>query len=184
MAIHEEILLAARRLCADRRSWTFSPAEVVSALPHLNERSVRTHVVSRCCVNAPSHHPHRWPYFERIGRGKYRIRAEYRVAGKGQGGRAVASEAAEASPAYAVASIAPRDSVHAVLSESEGQYVAECLEVAVVTQGRSLDETLANLRDALRLYTDGEDPEALGLVHNPRVLVTFETVVGSSQCPG
>ncbi|MYD97023.1 MAG: type II toxin-antitoxin system HicB family antitoxin [Gammaproteobacteria bacterium] len=80
--------------------------------------------------------------------------------------------------------MAPRDSVHAVLSESEGQYVAECLEVAVVTQGRSLDETLANLRDALRLYTDGEDPEALGLVHNPRVLVTFETVVGSSQCPG
>ena len=178
MTIHEEILLAARRLCADRRSWTFTPVEVVSALPHLNERSVRTHVVSRCCVNAPSHHPHRWPYFERVRRGVYRIRTQYRVAGEGQAERAVACEAADASPAYAVASVAPRDSVHAVLSESEGQYVAECLEVAVVTQGRSIDETLANLRDALRLYANGEDPETLGLAPNPRIQVTFEMAVG------
>ncbi len=178
MTIHEEILLAARRLCADRRSWAFTPVEVVSALPHLNERSVRTHVVSRCCVNAPSHHPHRWPYFERVRRGVYRICTDYRVAGDEQAGRTAACEAAEASPAYAVTPVAPRDSVHAVLSESEGQYVAECLEVAVVTQGRSIDETLANLRDALRLYANGEDPETLGLAPNPRIQVAFEMAVG------
>ena len=114
----------------------------------------------------------------------YRIRTQYRVAGEEQTGRAVTYEAADASPAYAVTSVALRDSVHAVISESEGQYVAECLEVAVVTQGRSLDETLSNLRGALRLYADGEDGTTLGLVPNPRILVTFETSVGSPQCHG
>ena len=53
MAIHDEVLRAARRLCRERRAWTFSAEEVVRALPGLNESSVRTHVVSRCCVNAP-----------------------------------------------------------------------------------------------------------------------------------
>ena len=179
MSIHEEILLAARRLCVERRSWTFTPMEVVSALPHLNERSVRTHVVSRCCVNAPSHHPHRWPYFERVRRGVYRIRAEYRGTGEERAGRKIGSEVADASPAYEVTTVVPRETIHAVVAKSEGQYVAECLEVAVVTQGRSLDETLANLRSAVQLYVDGEDAAVLGLVPNPRLLVTLETSVGS-----
>ena len=38
--------------------------------------------------------------------------------------------------------------IHAVVVESEGQYVAQCLEVAAVTQGASLDELLGNLREA------------------------------------
>jgi predicted RNase H-like HicB family nuclease len=34
-------------------------------------------------------------------------------------------------------------------------YVAECVEIAVVTQGRTLDETVANLREAVRLQLAG-----------------------------
>ena len=49
------------------------------------------------------------------------------------------------------------ETIHTVISESEGAYVAECLEVAVVTQGDSLDETLRNLREAVdRMRHDGE----------------------------
>ena len=73
MAIHDEVLRAARRLCRERRGWTFTPAEVVRALPDLNVSSVRTHIVSRCCVNAPKNHPHKWEYFRRVRRGVYRL---------------------------------------------------------------------------------------------------------------
>ena len=39
----------------------------------------------------------------------------------------------------------------------ETHYVAECLEVPVVTQGKTIDETLANLREAVELHLEGED---------------------------
>ena len=55
--------------------------------------------------------------------------------------------------------------------------MAECLEVAVVTQGESLDETLHNLREAIGLFLADEDPAELGLVTNPRLAVSFETTV-------
>ena len=181
MTIHEEILTTARRLCIAGRTWTFTPVEVVRALPHLNERSVRTHIVSRCCVNARAHHTHRWPYFERLGRGVYEIRKEYREAAGGAEPRPEASfGVAEASPAYGPDVGEARRAIHAVVSESEGLYVAECLEVAVVTQGASLDETLANLREALDLYMSGEDCAWLGLAPEPRLALSFETSARSA----
>ena len=176
MTIHEEVLGAARRLCTARSNWTFTPAEIVHALPHLNERSVRTHVVSRCCVNAPSHHPHRWPYFKRLRRGMYTIRKEFRaLSGDSPDTHSTTPEVAESGAAYEVEPDAARSAIHAVVAESEGCYTAECLEVAVVTQGRSLDEVLGNLRDALELYMADEDPVLLGLTPRPRLFVSFET---------
>ena len=176
MHIHEEILGAARRLCTARSNWAFTPAEIVHALPHLNERSVRTHVVSRCCVNAPSHHAHRWPYFKRLRRGLYTIQKEYRASpGSPPNVNAATPRVAEAGASCEVDPNASRSAIHAVVVENEGRYTAECLEVAVVTQGRSLDETLGNLREALDLYMADEDPVLLGLTHRPRLLVSFET---------
>jgi predicted RNase H-like HicB family nuclease len=46
-------------------------------------------------------------------------------------------------------------------------YVAECLEIPVVTQGRTLDEVTRNLREAVELAE-------LGLAPSPGILVTFE----------
>ena len=56
MAIHEEVLETARRICRERREKSFRVADIVHALPHLNPSSVRTHVVSRCCPRE-SHRP-------------------------------------------------------------------------------------------------------------------------------
>ena len=56
----------------------------------------------------------------------------------------------------------------------ESGYVAECLNLAVVTQGLTLDETVQNLREALQLHLAGEDLEELGLVAHPPLLVTME----------
>ncbi|HVQ74094.1 MAG TPA: type II toxin-antitoxin system HicB family antitoxin [Candidatus Binatia bacterium] len=53
-------------------------------------------------------------------------------------------------------------------------YVAECLEIPVVTQGRTLDDVTRNLQEAVALHLDGEDLAALGLVASPTVVVTME----------
>ena len=41
----------------------------------------------------------------------------------------------------------------------ESGYVAECIELAVVTQGRTLDETVNNLREAIHLHLDRDNDE-------------------------
>jgi predicted RNase H-like HicB family nuclease len=56
----------------------------------------------------------------------------------------------------------------------ETGYVAECLNLAVVTQGKTLDETVQNLREAIQLHLDGEDMLELGLMPHPPILVTME----------
>ena len=53
-------------------------------------------------------------------------------------------------------------------------YMGECLEVPVITQGASLDETVANLREAVALHLEGEDLGDLGLVAEPTLIVTME----------
>ncbi len=41
--------------------------------------------------------------------------------------------------------------------KGDEQYVAECLDLPVVTQGKSLDELARNLQEALALHLAGED---------------------------
>ena len=83
MSTAEAIYAVVPLLEANSEDGTFTPAEVVAALPHLNKRTVRgpprwparhgsTHVTSRCCVNAPANHNHRPPYLKRVGRGRYK----------------------------------------------------------------------------------------------------------------
>ncbi len=64
--------------------------------------------------------------------------------------------------------------VKAVIRKGETHYFAECLEVAVVTQGQTLDETIANLQEAVALHLKDEDLTELGLAPNPTILVTME----------
>ena len=174
--IHAAVLAAAQRLCR-KDDWTFSPNEIVRALPHLNESSVRTHIVSRCCANAPENHPHRWPYFRRVDRGVYEILPEFRRTerGKSPAHENSADDNRIGDVTAQIGEVNRRPAIHAVISESEGLYVAECLEVAVVTQGRSLDETLANLRSALELHIDDEELARAGLSQAPRLAVSYET---------
>jgi predicted RNase H-like HicB family nuclease len=64
--------------------------------------------------------------------------------------------------------------VKAVVWRGERYYVAECVELAVVTQGTTVDDTLANLQEAVALHLEGEDPASFGLAPNPTILVTME----------
>ena len=50
-------------------------------------------------------------------------------------------------------------------------FVAESSDVNVVTQGDTLEETLANLREAVGLALDGEDLAEWDLAPNPTLVV-------------
>lgn len=170
MHVHEAILETARRLASDRHNWSFAVQEIVDALPALNQSTVRTHVVSRCCVNAPKNHLHKWDYFRRIGRGIYQLEAKYRPTGR----HSRRQLRRNGDLGQKQAAVGLRKTLHAFIQKDEGAYVVECLELPVVTQGHSLDEAVENLREALALHLEGEDVAALGLVPHPDVQISFE----------
>lgn len=74
--IHLQVLDAARRVADDR--YRFQLGAIVRALPHLNPSTVRTHVASRCCVNANANHQSRYGYFRCVHRGEYAIESRWR----------------------------------------------------------------------------------------------------------
>ncbi len=67
-----------------------------------------------------------------------------------------------------------QQTIKAFVHRSDTQYVAECLEISVVTQGGTLDETIENLQEAVELHLEDEDPAEFGLVPHPPLLVAIE----------
>ena len=49
------------------------------------------------------------------------------------------------------------------------------------TQGKTLDETVENLREAVSLHLEGEDPADFGLAPDPWILLTFELELAGAQ---
>jgi predicted RNase H-like HicB family nuclease len=73
------------------------------------------------------------------------------------------------------ATMVQRYTIQAVIYPGDTSgYVAECLNLAVVTQGRTLDETVQNLRAAIQLHLAGEDLRELGLSAHAPLIVTLE----------
>jgi predicted RNase H-like HicB family nuclease len=64
----------------------------------------------------------------------------------------------------------------AAVHQEEDWYVAQCLEVEVASQGRTVEEALANLREAVTLYHEEID--------DPVSHVTGTPLVTSFQVPG
>jgi predicted RNase H-like HicB family nuclease len=160
MNIHEQVLTTATRLAG--ADWRFTLGDVVHALPHLNVSSVRTHVVSRCCVNAPNNHLHKWAYFRRVSRGQYEIMPAYRIRPNNPHVRDDRMK-----PAL-------KDTIHVVVSKSQNTYTAECVELAAITQGDSLDELFLNVQEAVALHLEDEDPADFGLQPNPRLQLIYD----------
>ncbi|MDR2732563.1 MAG: type II toxin-antitoxin system HicB family antitoxin [Fibromonadaceae bacterium] len=59
-----------------------------------------------------------------------------------------------------------------VIAREEEWFVATCLENNVASQGKSMEEALENLKEAIELYYEDEDGEELSLVKNRQVYVT------------
>ena len=146
MSIQMRVLEAALTICRASGAWTFHPSAVVAALPDLNPGSVRTHVMSRCCVNAPPHHAHRWPYFRRVRRGVYEILPTWRR-------RAVPRTGGSSKGMYPVPPA--RESARVIeFRESAGAYVAAIPGRSREFRG-SLDETIEHVRRFARESAQG-----------------------------
>ena len=60
------------------------------------------------------------------------------------------------------------------ISRGERQFMAECLDLPVVTQAPSLDELAVNIREPIGLHLEGEGLAALGIAKHPTILATME----------
>ena len=56
----------------------------------------------------------------------------------------------------------------------EKKYVAECLDLPVVTEGNTLGEVAANIQEAIGLHLEGESLAELGFSAHPTILATME----------
>jgi predicted RNase H-like HicB family nuclease len=120
-------------------------------------------------VNARPHHQSRLEYFRKLDRGRYELLVQHRVSRR---------RAASAPPRRPDPPISrPRDTIHAVITRDGSTYVVDCHEVAVVTQGKTIDEALANLTEALTLHLEGEDLTTVGLGDLKRIQVSYDLPV-------
>jgi predicted RNase H-like HicB family nuclease len=58
--------------------------------------------------------------------------------------------------------------------KGERYYVAECLDLPVVTQGKTLDEVVENVKEAIGLHLEGENLKEWDLLPDYSVLVNLE----------
>lgn len=67
----------------------------------------------------------------------------------------------------------PTMSLTAAISKDGEWFVAQCLEVDIASQGRSLDEARDNLAEALALHFEDEDAD----IGDPPVIVPIDIAV-------
>lgn len=58
--------------------------------------------------------------------------------------------------------------------KGEKYYVAECLDLPVITQGKTLDEVVENVREAIGLHLEGEDLKEWDILPEFSILINFE----------
>lgn len=65
-------------------------------------------------------------------------------------------------------------SIKAIIYHDGEQYCAKCMEIDVLTQGKTVDEVIKNLEEAVSLHLEGVDPEKYGLIKEPSLLIMME----------
>ena len=63
----------------------------------------------------------------------------------------------------------------AVIHKEEDLFVAECPEVGTVSQGRTLDESISNLKEATELYIEEFPQKEI----SKSIMTTFEAIVNA-----
>ena len=59
------------------------------------------------------------------------------------------------------------------IEQEENWYVATCLENNIASQGKAIDEAMANLREAILLYYEDEDKmDELNFMQSEQVYIT------------
>lgn len=63
-------------------------------------------------------------------------------------------------------------SVH--IFKGDKYFVAECLDLPVITQGKTLDELVKNLKEALELHLEEENLQDFDIAPNPAIIANVE----------
>lgn len=58
--------------------------------------------------------------------------------------------------------------------KGEKYYIAECFDLPVVTQGKTLDELISNLKEAIELQLAGENLANFDLAAKPCIMANLE----------
>ena len=78
MTCRDEILACANQVVQRKGVNEFSLKEIIDCMKSTGtsykESTIRTHVTSRMCANAPKHHATRYDDFERISHGIYKLK--------------------------------------------------------------------------------------------------------------
>ncbi len=53
--------------------------------------------------------------------------------------------------------------VTVLVQKEDNWYVAKCIDNNVASQGKTIEESLSNLKEALELYYENEKPEAMNV---------------------
>lgn len=64
--------------------------------------------------------------------------------------------------------------IQVFVSKGEKYYVAEGMDLPVVTQARTLDELAQNIKEAIELHLEGENPADFDIAPDPSILMNFE----------
>jgi len=64
--------------------------------------------------------------------------------------------------------------IHFLISEEEGVYTAEGVNVPIVTEGNNFEELKNNIQEAVELFFEDEDLASLGFGATPSILTNYE----------
>lgn len=60
------------------------------------------------------------------------------------------------------------------ITKEDGAYIAEGVDLAIVTQADDFDSLIKNINEAVSLHLEGEDLEDFDFVKKPSILINFE----------
>jgi hypothetical protein len=73
----DELLSTVRSIVKSKGINEFTPKEVIESMQKnmtaYKESTIRTHIVSKCCINSNRHHAVVYNDYERIGAGTYKL---------------------------------------------------------------------------------------------------------------
>ena len=61
-----------------------------------------------------------------------------------------------------------------IINKEKKWYVAQCVELGVVSQGKTVEEAQKNLREAVGLYMEDNPKVKTGLSHASPLITTFD----------
>lgn len=74
----DELLEVIKEIVRKKNVNEFTVAEAIEAMKNNNtvysESTIKTHITSRCCANAPKHHGTTYDDYERVVKGVYRMK--------------------------------------------------------------------------------------------------------------